>query len=141
MDIRELVPGYSVSPQIDPSDFAQLKAEGYSTVICNRPDGENPPEYSAAEMRAKAEAEGLTFIENPLSHGSLTMEIIDTQRQAIDSAKGPVLAYCAPGNRSSVLWALAMAGRMPADEMIEAAAKYGYRLDGIRGQIEALAQG
>ena len=33
-------------------------------------------------------------------------------------ADGPVFAYCASGNRSSVVWALTQAGKVPADDLI-----------------------
>jgi len=51
-----------------------------------------------------------------------------------------VLAYCASGNRSSVVWALAHAGKRPTDELIAIPARFGYQLEGLRGQIEALAR-
>lgn len=139
MDIRELTPGYAVSPQIGPEDMAALKAAGYVAVINNRPDAENPPELQAGAMRAAAEAAGLRFVNNPFAHGALTQEIVDLQRETLDQAGGPVFAYCASGNRCSILWALAEAGRRPADEMVAAAARWGYRLDGWRPQIEAQA--
>lgn len=141
MEIRELKPGYAVSPQIEPGDMAALKAAGFTTVICNRPDVENPAERGSAAMRTAAEAAGLAFVMNPLTHGQLTMEIVDLQRDTIDGSDGPVFAYCASGNRCSILWALAEAGRMPADELIGAAGRWGYQLEGLRPQIEALAQG
>ncbi|MDE3029426.1 MAG: TIGR01244 family phosphatase, partial [Paracoccaceae bacterium] len=40
MEIRALTPDYAVSPQIEPADVAAIKAAGYTTVICNRPDRE-----------------------------------------------------------------------------------------------------
>lgn len=59
MDIRELEPGHAVSPQIEPSDLARVAEAGFVTVICNRPDAENPPERQSDAMRAAAEAAGL----------------------------------------------------------------------------------
>jgi len=50
-----------------------------------------------------------------------------------------VFAYCASGNRSSMVWALSQAGKLPVDTMIEAAARQGYALDHLRPQIAALA--
>lgn len=141
MDIRKLSDGYSVTPMIASEDIAAIKAAGFGTVICNRPDGEVPPEVQAAAMRALIEAEGLTFVDNPMIPGGLSQEMVDAQRAAIDGATGPVLAYCASGNRSSILWALAMAGRQPTDELIAAGAQYGYQVANFRELIERLAQG
>ena len=141
MDIRPITDSYAVSPQILPADAAALKAAGFVTVICNRPDGEVPPELSAAEVRAAVEAAGMTFVENPLSHGNLTESHIARQRAAIDTAGGKVFAYCASGNRSSVLWALAMAGALPVDDLIGLPARHGYQLGGLRPALEARAGG
>ena len=140
MDIRALTPDYAVSPQIEPSDLAAIKAAGYVTIIDNRPDGEIPPDLQTPVMRAAAEALGLTFVANPVIGGQLTMDNVIAQGAAIDAASGPVFAYCASGNRSSVVWALASAGKRPVDDLIGLPARFGYQLDHLRPQIEALAR-
>lgn len=139
MDIRPLTPAYAVSPQIEPSDLAVIMAAGFTTIIDNRPDGEIPPHLHGTAMQTAAEAMGLQFVANPVIGGALTMANVTAQRAAIDAASGPVLAYCASGNRSSVVWALAHAGRLPADDLIGIPARHGYQLDHLRPQIEALA--
>ena len=68
------------------------------------------------------------------------MQNVEAQAAAIATATGPVLAYCASGNRSSIVWALALAGKMPTDELISLPARHGYQLEGLRGQIDALAR-
>jgi uncharacterized protein (TIGR01244 family) len=140
MDIRPLSETFAVSPQIAPEDLPAIKAAGFTTIVCNRPDQEIPPEVQADAIRRAAEAEGLRFVMNPLSHGSLTMEHIDTQGRALAESDGPVFAYCASGNRSSILWALSQAGRVPADDLVEAGARAGYNLEMIRPQIDQLAR-
>ncbi|MFN4129986.1 MAG: TIGR01244 family sulfur transferase [Paracoccaceae bacterium] len=140
MDIRPLTPDYAVSPQIDPEDFAAIKAAGYTRVINNRPDAENPGSHQTAQMRAAAEAAGLEYVVNPVVGGALTMDNVTAQAEAIATATGPVLAYCASGNRSSICWALAKAGQVPTHDLISAAARQGYSLEGLRPQIDALAK-
>lgn len=140
MDIRALTPDYAVAPQLDPQDFAAIKAAGYTVIINNRPDGEIPPSHHAAQMRDAAESAGLTFIDNPVIGGMMTMENVTAQAAAIAAAQGPVLAYCASGNRSSVVWALAHAGKMPVEDLIGIPARFGYQLEGLRGQLEAMAK-
>lgn len=140
MDIRPLTPAYAVSPQIDPQDFAALKAAGYVRVIDNRPDSEIPASHHASVMQAAADAAGIELVVNPVVSGALTMDNVTVQAEAIATATGPVLAYCASGNRSSVCWALAHAGKLPTDELIAVPARFGYMLEGLRPQIEALAR-
>lgn len=128
MELRALTETYAVSPQIDPEDVAAIKAAGFTTIICNRPDAENPPSHQAAAIRAAAEAAGLSFVENPYSPAAFDWSLVETQRTAIENAGGPVFAYCASGNRSSVLWGLGEAakGTMTAEEITGAATRAGY---------------
>ena len=140
MDIRPLTPGYAVSPQIDPSELQAIKAAGYTTIIDNRPDHEIPDALHAEPMRAAAEAEGLNFVINPVIGGQITMENVTAQQQAIAAAPGPVLAYCASGNRSSIVWALSQIGSLPIDELISTPAKFGYQLEHLRPTLEQLQQ-
>ncbi|RVT85300.1 TIGR01244 family phosphatase [Rhodobacteraceae bacterium CCMM004] len=137
MDIRPLTDRYAVAPQIAPEDLADLRAAGFTDVICNRPDGEVPPDLAATRMRAAAEAAGLTFHDNPVVGGGMTAQAVAAQRAAVEGAAGPVLAYCRSGTRSTVVWALAMAGTHDADALIAAAARGGYDIAGLRPQIAA----
>ncbi|MFZ5709734.1 MAG: TIGR01244 family sulfur transferase [Pseudomonadota bacterium] len=139
MTFRTLSDRYATSPQISPADLAAIRAAGYATVICNRPDGENPPELRAAAMRRATEAAGLVFVENPVMPGAMTEANVETQRTAIARSEGPVFAYCASGNRSSIVWALAQAGSAPTADLIASAARWGYNLEPYRAQIDALA--
>lgn len=141
MEIRELQPGYAVSPQIESADMAAVATAGFRTVICNRPDSENPVALGSAAMRMAAEAAGLVFVYNPVVPGQMSMQNVEAQRAALDGGCVPVFAYCASGNRSSVVWALSQAGRQEPDALIAAAARWGYQLAQLRPQIEALARG
>lgn len=141
MDIRPLTDRYAVSPQIDPEDMAAIKAAGFAMVIDNRPDGEIPPSHHTAVMAQAAAAAGLAFVANPVIGGMLTLQNVTDQGAAIAQATGPILAYCASGNRSSIVWALSHAGKMPTDELIAIPARHGYNLEGLRGQLDAMARG
>lgn len=140
MDIRTLTPAYAVSPQIEAGDISAIVAAGFTTVICNRPDAEVQPYVQAAEIEKEATKAGLTFVVNPVNPGLITEDNIKTQAKAITEATGPVLAYCASGNRSSIVWGMTNAGTLATDEIIETAANAGYNLAGLRAQLDALAQ-
>ena len=137
MDIRALTPTYAVSPQIDPADLPAIKAAGYTTVIDNRPDAEVPPDLHGETMRRAAVALGLTFVANPVIGGALTEANVTAQRAAMTASTGPVFAYCASGNRSSIVWALSQAGTRSADELIAIPARFGYNLGHLRDQLAA----
>ena len=139
MDIRVISPNYAVSPQILIEDLPAIKAAGYVAIINNRPDMEIPDDLQDAAMRAAAEAAGLGYTVNPVTHAGLNMDMVDIQQAAIDAAGGPVLAYCASGTRSSIVWSLAQAGKMPTEAIIAATAKAGYDLAGLAPRLDALA--
>lgn len=137
MDIRQVTPRYAVSPQIAPEELEAIKAQGFTTVICNRPDAENPPDWQAEAMGAAAKAAGLDFVAIPLTHQTMTPENIARQEEAVAASSGPVLAYCASGTRCTVIWSLARAAEgMPADEILKIAAEAGYDLSGLRPRLE-----
>jgi len=139
MDIRPLSTSYSVSPQIAPEDIPAIKAAGFTTIICNRPDAEIPAELQAEMIRLATEAAGLKFVFNPVTPGVLTMDLFAAQSAAMKENVGPVLAYCASGNRCSIVWAFLQAGTISVDEIIATTARAGYRHEGLRAQLAAFA--
>ncbi|WP_299376485.1 TIGR01244 family sulfur transferase [uncultured Tateyamaria sp.] len=140
MDIRKITDQYYVAPQVDPADMVDVAAAGITTVICNRPDAEVPPAFQADAVEAAARAAGLDFVVLPLTHQTMTPENVAKQAQAAGAAGGPVLAYCASGTRSTVIWCLAQAGTMATDEILSTARQGGYDLDAMRPTLDAIAQ-
>lgn len=136
MDIRTLTPDYSVSPQIAAQDVQALRDAGFTAIICNRPDAENPPQDQAAAIEAAAREAGLAFHYNPVTNGAMTDDNLVEQDRILSAAKGPILAYCRSGTRSTVVWALVQAGRMPADDIVATAGRAGYDIAGIAPQLQ-----
>ena len=52
---------FAVSPQLEPSDMRGLADAGFRTVICNRPDSEEPSQATVAGVGEAGEAAGLAF--------------------------------------------------------------------------------
>jgi uncharacterized protein (TIGR01244 family) len=128
MDIRQITPRFFVSPQINPDDMDALSAAGITRILCNRPDAEVPPSHCAAAIRAAAEAAGLSFAEQPLTHQTMVPDVIAQNRALGVDSGDVVLAYCASGTRSTIAWALGQAGEMEAQDIINAARNGGYDL-------------
>jgi uncharacterized protein (TIGR01244 family) len=103
----EITPEYSVAPQIGTGDLAGIKAQGFRSVICNRPDGESADQTDVAEVRAEAERLGLAFAFVPVVSGQITPEDVRDFREALAALPTPVLAYCRSGARCRNLWMLA----------------------------------
>lgn len=139
MAYSQITPTYSVCGAVDPVEIASLAADGFTTIIANRPDAECDGKTRIA-IEQEAARHGMEFHYIPFSNGGLTLEHISAQAQAIEGAKGRVLAYCRSGMRSATLWSLAKAGDIHTDEILAATASAGYPLDGLRPQIESLAR-
>ncbi len=102
MEFRQITEDYAVSAQIDPQDMQAIKAAGFRSVVCHRPDGEQPGQPSAEAVRAAAEAAGLQFRHIPVVSGApATPEQVAEMRRALAELDGPVFAYCRSGTRST----------------------------------------
>ncbi|RWG86058.1 TIGR01244 family sulfur transferase [Mesorhizobium sp.] len=106
MEYRQISDHYWVSGQIQPEDIAAIKEAGFRSVICNRPDNEQPGQPSADSVKAVVEAAGLAFRYIPVISGQITMENVEDQAQALDELEGPVFAYCRSGARCTNLYGL-----------------------------------
>ena len=104
MTIYRLSDRCAVAGQIQPQDVEALSAQGFKTIICNRPDGEDAGQPTAEEIAQACEAHDIAFHLIPVFHGGVSMDTVSQFRDAVDSSAGPVLAYCRSGQRSSVLW-------------------------------------
>ena len=58
MPIFKLSESLSVAAQITPQDVPNIAAQGFTTVVCNRPDGEVPDQASMDEIEAACNAAG-----------------------------------------------------------------------------------
>ncbi|ABF54043.1 TIGR01244 family sulfur transferase [Sphingopyxis alaskensis] len=139
-DFRPLSAQFSVAPQIGITDVAEAKAQGFAMVINNRPDGEEPAAPQGDEIAHACAAEGLAYAAIPIGRSGFSHAQIDALDKLLGDATGPILAYCRSGTRSTHLWALARA-RAGEDvgAIVEAAAKAGYDLSGLRPMLDALA--
>lgn len=131
-DIRTVTPDFAVAPQLAPEEMAEAKARGFTLVINNRPDDEQPGQPSADAMKAAAEAAGLDYRYIPVV-GRPGDAQVDAMKAAVDGADGPVLAFCRSGTRSIVTWSLgqAKAGARSRDDLIGLGAAAGYDLAGV----------
>jgi uncharacterized protein (TIGR01244 family) len=135
LELKRINDHVSVSPQISPDDIATIKAAGFTTIVNNRPDGESPDQPSGADIEAAAIAAGLGYVAIPLGRDGVSAAMIEETKQALEGSAGPVLCYCRSGTRSTTLWALSQAGKLPADEIISAAGQAGYDVSHLAGHL------
>ena len=139
---RQITETVFASPQIGTDAVAQAKALGIVRIINNRPEGESEDQTPGAEIEALAREMGIDYVAIPVTHAGFSQAQVAAMHEALESAGGPVLAYCRSGTRSTLLWALARAkaGDNPAVIASKAAAA-GYDISPVRQLIEMLAAG
>ena len=135
MKLVSVSEAFAVSPQIQAEDMRKVTNAGYRTVICNRPDGEEPGQPAVALIQEAAEAAGLGFHHIPVSGGAFPPDVVETFAKVREQADGKVLAYCRTGTRSITLDALANIENETADERIKRAERAGYDLSGLRDRL------
>jgi uncharacterized protein (TIGR01244 family) len=102
-----LTPDFAVSPQLAANDFAGVAAQGFKTVINNRPDGEGGGEQpTSPELARAAERVGLHYVYLPVVSGAITAAQVQAMRDALASLPGPTLAFCRSGARSAQMFGL-----------------------------------
>ena len=137
--LKKLTPFLSVAPQITVGDVGSLSALGFRSIINNRPDGEGAGQPTSAEIAEAAKRLGLDYRHIPVISGQVTDESVAAFTAALDEVKGPVLAFCRTGTRSTTLWALSEAHHLSTDAIVEAAAGAGYDLANLRTRLDATA--
>lgn len=130
---------FAVYGQIAADDFASIAELGYKTVINNRPDHEESQQPTAADMASLANEQGLNYIHQPIVGGAMTLNDVMEFKQILDNAEGPVFAHCRSGTRCTHIWALANAGKIPTQEMVQRASAQGYDISGLTETINSLA--
>ena len=140
MEIKRISPFLSVSPQIYAAHVERLAFLGFKTIINNRPDNETDDQPLVEELSEMAAKYDIEFVNIPVIPGELTEQNVKEFGDAMKRVKGPVLAYCRSGMRSTSLWALHEARHMGSDAIINFASELGYDLSWQKEYLdEALA--
>lgn len=101
---------FSSAPQIEPSDIAQIAAQGYKTILNCRPDGEAADQPTSAQIRAAAEQHGLQYFHYPVAMGTSGAEHLAEASRTLSAAPTPMLGFCRSGMRATSLYQAAMSG-------------------------------
>ena len=127
--IRQLDDKTLVAGQLTPGDVSNLRAQGVTMLVNNRPDDEDQGQPSSADFEAAARAAGLEYRHIPIRYG-IGPSDVEAMRDALHaSGDGKLLAFCRSGNRSTLAWAVARAedGAEP-DELRRCAEAAGFNL-------------
>lgn len=104
MDIRLIDDEYSVSGQITVEDLDQIKAMGFKSIVCHRPDHESPDQTPFSVIEARAKELGLEITHVPVGPMGVTEEAVQGMVDALDEFPRPMLGYCRSGARSTAIY-------------------------------------
>jgi uncharacterized protein (TIGR01244 family) len=107
---RRIAPGFATSGQIDASDIDKVVAAGFRTILCARPDHEEPGQPDFSVIAKAAAAGGLKAVHIPVS-GQLTEGALIRMEQALADLPQPIFGYCRSGARAGSLYTAAMRAR------------------------------
>ena len=128
---QKVTDGLTVSAQIGPGAIGAIAAAGFRSIICNRPDGEEPGQPAFETIETEAKAKGLDIRHQPVTSGSLSQDDVDAFAALTEALPAPTFAYCRSGTRCILLWAHAECKRQPLDDVLELARKAGFNLSKV----------
>lgn len=139
MNIKKISDGLSVSDQIAASDLQAIADAGFSTIICNRSDGEDSNQPDLGVIKNAAAPLGIEVVYVPVVHSAITADDVLLFAAALQRSGAPALAYCRSGLRSCTLWALSQVlNGEGVDSVIKAATEAGFDFSEFRIQFAAI---
>lgn len=131
MAIFQLTDSLSVAGQITEQDVPNLAAQGYTAVVCNRPDNEVSEQAKMDVIETACNEVGLLFVRYPVNAMNFPGPDLEGLGLLFDDPKQCVLAYCRTGTRCANLWV----ATRPHDERpqaVEMAREIGFDLSMVR---------
>ena len=104
MSLFTLSDTLSVSAQITVEDVSILREQGFTVIVCNRPDGEVPDQPTMDDIEAACVAAGMLFIRYPVNAMDFPGPDLPGLGALFDDPAQRVLAYCRTGTRCANLW-------------------------------------
>lgn len=103
-DIRQIDGEYSVSGQITVDDLDAIKAAGFKSIVCHRPDDEEPGQTPFAAIAERAAELGIETAHVPVGRMGVDGAAVEGMVDALDDLPRPMLGYCRSGARSTTIY-------------------------------------
>ncbi|KAE8236942.1 hypothetical protein A4X03_0g9272, partial [Tilletia caries] len=128
MPVTSVSEKLSVSSQPSVEDIRSLRANGFKTLINNRPDGEEPGQPGTEAEAQEAKHCNLSYAFIPVTGATITEADVRAFQRAIDESEGPVFAHCKTGTRSLNLYVIGevLDGRLRADQVMDFGRERGF---------------
>lgn len=108
LSYRKIDPSFAIAGQILPADVKKVAEAGFKTIVCARPDGEEPGQPTFAAISAAAKEAGLEAVYIPVSGGIGEGQIIRIE-DTVKRFPSPMFGYCRSGARAGSLFNAAKA--------------------------------
>jgi len=106
LSFRRIDADFAVAGQLDPQDIQKVAEAGFKSILCARPDREEPGQPSFAAIASAAERAGLTIVHIPVS-GMIGEGQLIRMEQALKTLPRPMFGYCRSGARAGSLFGAA----------------------------------
>ncbi|KEC54025.1 TIGR01244 family sulfur transferase [Bartonella koehlerae] len=107
MNLQQIDSDIFISAQISVENIETLAQTGFKTIICNRPDQEDPHQPDFSIIQGEACKHGIKAYHIPIVPPTIKKSDIETMKTILKTASLPLLAYCHHGTRSMHLYRLA----------------------------------
>ncbi|MBN9348077.1 MAG: TIGR01244 family phosphatase [Devosia sp.] len=108
LSFRKIDPNFAIAGQILPADVKKVAEAGFKTIVCARPDGEEPGQPTFAAISTAAKDAGLEAVYIPVS-GSIGEGQIIRIEDIVKRLPSPMFGYCRSGARAGSLFNAAKA--------------------------------
>lgn len=121
----------TVAPQPSEDDLQRLSQQGFKTVVNFRTEGEDEQPLSPAAEGDKVKANGMEYLNIPVSMKSMGPELVDQFREKYPDLPKPVFAHCKSGKRAGamVMTHMAVEQGMTGEQTLQIAKEMGFECD------------
>lgn len=109
MAFKAITSSFSVAGQLSLDDLRGAAAQGFKSIICNRPDNEEAGQLNADKVEEAASQLGMEFAHVPAASGAVKPEDARAMARVMANLPSPILAYCRSGTRSTKLFEMVSA--------------------------------
>jgi uncharacterized protein (TIGR01244 family) len=103
MSYRTIDSNFAVAGQIAPEDLPRIAEAGFKTILCARPDHEEPGQPDFAVIARAARAAGLQAVHIPVS-GMVGEGQLIRMEKVLKEMPIPIFGYCRSGARAGSLY-------------------------------------
>ncbi len=128
MPVSKISETLSVSTQPSLEEIKTLRSQGFTTIINNRPDGEDDAQPGTTSEAQAADQGDLAYAYIPVTLTTITEADVRAFQAALLRSNGPVLAHCKSGTRSLSLHIIGevLDGRMAAEDLPAFGQQHGF---------------